>query len=442
MGFFLIDLLEGSKKSLLGMEKAAIGWVVGFGVQSLYMFLIGMLGIRLNFLSCSALIWLIIAIGLIRFIPRRLKRPPRKIAVDWRFSWRTVGLTLLTLLIAWKVVLSFAAAVQKPTYFDDSVSIWNYKAKVFYNNRALVLNPDNPDFLGGLVQKYPPGIPLFKAWIAICSGQWGEGGANLITWLFFLSLIGIAYANYRVRCSAAQSLLLTYILISIPLLTFHTLFAYVDLIIVASLFASVAYLYRWIQTRKKIFLVISALIIAQGVFSKDEGLVLMVTGVLLPLGLYLILEVRRFMKMLKFFSLFLGLVAIWAFPWYAVKIAEGFPISLPPEYRRLVFHPEVLPMIKNALFLSGNFNILFLVAFISIAVNIKKIILSSLRYPAVAWAGAFSMTIYPFIFSPFFEFTGTAFNRAALTSAPLLVFLTCLIWLDILNPDEKIVLSR
>lgn len=428
MGLIIVDLLEGKKKLFGKIEKVGISFMVGYGVQVLYIFFIGLFRIKFTFLSCSLLIWLVLIIGLIRL--KRKMRPGIR-GRDSRkpvLNWKTVVLTIILLLILWKYFFSFAGAFLNSSYFDDTVSIWNYKAKVFYTHRSLILQSDHVDFLGGRVQKYPPGIPLFKTWISICLGEWREWAVNLITFSFFASLGLIAYGNFRFRYPHGLSLIMTYIIISVPLLGLHSFFAHVDMIIGISLFTGVAYLYRWMQTGGTAFLVVSAMLIGAGVFTKDEGLILMVVGSLPPLGLYLFMRVREIKKMLYLAGLFIGVVMIWTIPWYLTKIIYGFPISLPPEYRRLEFHPEVFRMMVHYIFSSGNYNILFPVSFVTMLFGAKIIITSSLRYIFISWLGVFLMTVYPFIFSPFAEFMGTAFSRAILTSVPLLTFAVCLVW--------------
>jgi dolichyl-phosphate-mannose-protein mannosyltransferase len=429
MGVIIVDLLEGKQKLFIKTEKVGLGFMVGYGIQALYIFFLGLFRIQFTFLSCSLLIWVILLIGLIR-----LKNKKRLLRIEERserrpvLNWKTAVISAIILLILWKYLFSFAGAFLNPSYFDDTVSIWNYKAKVFYAHRSLVLQTGHVDFLGGLVQKYPPGIPLFKAWISICLGGWHEWAVNLITFSFFASLGLIAYGNFRCRYPRGWSLIMTYIISSVPLLGFHSFFAHVDMMIGISLFAGGAYLYRWIETEKINFLVISAILIGSGVFIKDEGLILMVTGFFPPLLLYLLIKVRDVKKILSFAALVLGVVIIWTLPWYLTKVIYGFPISLPPEYRRLEFHPEVFRMMIYYIFSSGNYNILFPTAFITMFLGAKIIITSSLRYIFLAWLGVFLMTIYPFVFSPFFEFMGTAFGRAVVTSVPLLAFGVCLVW--------------
>ena len=428
MGIVIVDLLEGKKTLLIKMEKAGLGFMVGYGVQVLYIFFLGLLRVEFTFLSCSLLIWIFLLIGLIRLIKKSRLRQKEKPGKKPAFNWKVAALSVILLLILWKYLFSLSGAFLNSSYFDDTVSIWNYKAKVFYTHRSLISQPENIDFFGGRVQKYPPGIPLFKAWVGICLDGWHEWAINLITFSFFASMGLIAYGNFRCRFPSGWSLIMTYIILSVPLLVFHSFFAHVDIIIGISLFSGFAYLYRWMRGGETTFLVISAMLIGLGVFTKDEGLILVVTGFIPPLLLYLFINMKDIKKNLYFAGLFLGVVMVWTLPWYLTKIIYGFPISLPPEYCRLEFHPEVFKMIVYYIFSSGNYNILFPVAFLTMFLGAKTIITTSLRYIFLSWLGIFLMTIYPFIFSPFSEFIGTAFGRAVLTSVPLLTFAICLVW--------------
>jgi hypothetical protein len=426
IGATLLDLIDRRPGTILSFgEKLSCGFLIGFGIQSLYVFFLGVLRIRFTLLSCSLLGWLVLAGWAVLTISKRDQKnegvkPRSRFGGKGNLKFITI---ILATLITVKLAMSLFAALSKPAYFDDTVSIWNYRAKVFYLRQSLVLDPRDGDFLGGRVQKYPPGVPLFKAWVAFCRGRWEEGEVNLITFFCYLSLAGIVFFNFRRILEPPWDLALTLVAISIPLLSFHALFAYVDIIIVTCLFAGVAYLYQWVVGRKNIFLLLSALLIAPSLFTKDEGLVLTATGVIPPLFLCLFLKRKSLPAPGKALLAYLGILAVWGLPWYLTKIAYGFPISLPPEYRRFEFHPEVLPGIGHYLFASGNFNILYTAAFLLIVLNARKMIHHPLRYPALAWGGIFIATVYPFIFSPFSEFLGTAFGRAILNSTPLLVFL-------------------
>lgn len=231
IGTVIIDLIEGSKKLFLAGEKIALGFIVGVGCQALYMFFLGLLGIRFSLVICSLPTCVAFAVGFWRLkskYPRGLgiKSPAGFVSI-----FRQAGMRILLILILWKASMSFVGAIIKPTYFDDTISTWNCKAKVFYHNRSLVVDPRNPDFLGGSMQRYPPGIPLFKAWVSLCLDKWSEGAVNLITFFYFLAIPLIAYANFRSRLSPPWALAMSYLILSMPLLTFHSLFAYMDIII-------------------------------------------------------------------------------------------------------------------------------------------------------------------------------------------------------------------
>jgi hypothetical protein len=433
VGVVLIDLIEGSKKLFFIGEKIALGFVVGVGCQALYMFFLGLLGIRLSFAICSLPACVAFAVGFWRLKSKYTGALGIKSQAGSVSIFRKAVVRILLVLILWKVSMSFVGAIVKPAYFDDTVSTWNYKAKVFYYNRSLVLGPGNPDFLGGSMQRYPPGIPLFKAWVGLCLGGWSEGAVNLITFFYFLAIPFIAYANFRSRLSPPWALAMSYVILSVPLLTFHSLFAHVDIIMALVFFASVAYLLRWIETGEKAYLVVSALMIAQGIFVKDEGLILLATGVLPPMALYLFSARKKTPGVFKSGLVFLSVVSIWMIPWNLVKIAYAIPITLPGE--SFEYHPAVFYWIGHYLFVSGNFNILFPVALLTIALGWRKIISSPMRYVALALGGVYLTIFYLFVFTTYAWHTGTNFNRAVLETAPLLIFLLSMVWSDFIRPS-------
>lgn len=439
IGTVLIDLIEGSKKLFLTWEKAALGFVSGVGCQALYMFFLGLLGIRFSLASCSLPACVAFAAGFWRLRSKRpgvrgMKSQPGSVSFLGKTAMRIV-----LILIVWKMSMSFVGAIIKPSYFDDTVSMWNCKAKVFYYNRSLVTDPKNPDFLGSGIQKYlkchPPGIPLFKAWVCLCLGRWSESAVNLITPFYFLALLFVAYANFRSRISPPWALAMSYVVLSVPLLAFHSLFAYMEIIMALVFFAGVAYLLRWIETGENAYLVVSALMIAQGVFVKDEGLILLAAGVLPPMALYLFSARERAPWAFKSALLFLSVASIWTIPWNLLKIAYAIPITLPGQ--SFEFHPEVCRIIGYYLFESGNFSVLFPVALLTIAVGWRRIISGSMRYVALALVCVFFAIGCLFIFTTYAGQTGTNFNRAVLETVPLLLFLLSMVWSDFIRSLEN-----
>ena len=95
MGIVIVDLLEGKKTLLIKMEKAGLGFMVGYGVQVLYIFFLGLLKVEFTFLSCSLLIWIFLLIGLIRLIKKSRLRQKEKPGKKPAFNWKVAALSVI-----------------------------------------------------------------------------------------------------------------------------------------------------------------------------------------------------------------------------------------------------------------------------------------------------------------------------------------------------------
>ena len=184
IGVILISWIEQGKQIFSGLEKLALGFPLGSGLISFYLFYLGILRIPFTFWTASAIFWPFLLLGIYIWWKRGIKKLihfSRPIIFSETRGWKRYLLIFLFVVLLCKICFAFFNIMVHPTYFDDSVTFWNYKAKVFYYQQALVLDNDHPDFLGGRNPHYPNYNPLFKTWVVICNGYWSEKAANLNT---------------------------------------------------------------------------------------------------------------------------------------------------------------------------------------------------------------------------------------------------------------------
>lgn len=426
VGFVGITLLDKKRGGLALTEKLALSYALGTGFLSFYMFYLGLLRIRFTRGSVAILFGLAVLTFFLIIKKRGFKNVlvpvPRR-----QFGRLSSGAKILVLglsaLLLWKVIFIGFMILSKPTYFDDSVSNYNYKAKNFYYNRALVLNPDHPDFLGGHEPRYPDMNPLFKTWVSLCLGEWKEYAVNLNTLFYFLALGLIMYHNLARIISPSISLIFTYLLLSIPLLTFHAGFAHMDLIVSFYSFGGLVYLFRWIREKDRFAFLISALLFGVGISAKDEVIGLFIGGALPVLILYQLIQHIKLWKILRTTGIYLGIVLFLNIPWFVVKKVYNLASGPPENYRKFEFHPEAFSILGSYMFSSGNFNILWTVFFCTLIFSYSTICRTELKYILVSLSGSSMIILGLFIFTPFFEFLriGTTINRALLSLLPIII---------------------
>lgn len=426
LGVSILVLLARGRRQFGVFEATALGFALGTGLLTFYMFFLGLLGVRYTLFVCTAPIWPLLIWAAL--VTRRHgwcvghEGPPLWAGRSWPAR---LGLALLVLILVWKVAMSAFTAAVGPTYFDDSVSIWNYKAKVFYEHGGLVLDRSHPDFFGGHTPKYPNGIPLFKAWLALCRGGWQEEGVNVVNVVVYLCIGILLFHNVRLRAPPWLALVVAYVGMSVPLLAFHAGFGYVDMIVGFYLMGGMIYLCRWVEREQVSCVVVAALLFATAGWVKDEALYLFVGGVvpaLVAVGLAH-RSLRR--RLLIGAALLTGAVLLLLGPWLVCKLIFDFPVAVVgEEYYRLEWHPEAFGIMAHQLFSMGNFNIFWIVYLVILAVSpvvmrgsgTAFLVVSNVLLLCLAWG--------PFFFTPLFKWLpgGSTSLRAMLTLLPTLVF--------------------
>ncbi len=425
IGYCLIVLLERGKVQLAAGERWALGFALGSGVLTYFMFYLGFLGLPLTFWTSSAAFWpCLLLAGLTR--RRRagkvegLPLQPGALS-DQGKSGRYLAIFLGVLLAGKLASISYTIAVS-PTYFDDSVSFWNLKGKVYYHHKSIILDESHPDFLGAKNPHYPNGIPLFKTWIGLSLNRWSDRLVNSNTFFYYLCLGLVFYYCLRPFLSTAVAFPLTYGLLSLPLLVFSAGFAYFDIVIGLYFLGATAYLYRWIREERTIYLILSASFGAVGLGVKEEMMVLGAAGAIPLLFLGQMAKGWKIIRIMKNSLLWLSIVLLPNIPWFWLKWSRSIMLGLAPQDRAPEFHPETFRAFGHYLFDAGNFNIFWMV-FLPILLSGFFFIQRkefSILYPSVLLTLA--VTAAPFVFSSFSKYVGNTASRAFMTGMPMLFF--------------------
>ncbi len=410
-------------------ERAVVAFSLGLGLQTMYIFCLGLLGVRFSFFSCSAPVWPALLILGLKLKTRRARysvsSPVRETA---GFKRREKWLAwLVILLLAGKIFFNGFIATSSPAYFDDSVTIWNYKARVFYHHRGLVKDPEHPDFFGGNAPKYPNAVPLFKAWIAVATGGWREWTVNSVSPVIYLLSGLLIYFGLRRFRPPFLSLAGAYLLMSLPLFAFHGAFIHVDNYIGVYLLGGVIYLYRWMRERRTGLLLVAAGFFAVGGWIKDEGLILFAGGALLPLAIFLF----RHPGSWKRGWILPATAVLFILPWLAAEFVFRFPVAVvDSEYFRLEFHPEAFVLLKRFFLETGNYNIFWVLYPLSLLMLVRVARKEKIVYPVLINLFTLAAALGPFIFTPLFKWLGpgTTINRAMLMVVPSLIWTTVMIW--------------
>ena len=189
-------------------------------------------------------------------------------ALEWT-SLAVVGLC---------IVIVFADAFSQPLLAFDARAIWAFKAKVLYFEQGIY----NEAFLDAdrlhAKTRYPQLIPLAETFIASASGGFNEQAFKLLFPCFYVSLILLVGSELSRAFNGRYALLSTSLFASLPVFTIYAnggaASGYADLPLAFYVTALTIRLFRGLQEGSSGNLRLALLFTSLTVFTKTEGLAL------------------------------------------------------------------------------------------------------------------------------------------------------------------------
>ena len=376
VGWLLVTIAEYPRTVLFRLERWVLGFVMGSGVMTLLSFvasayaglpltLAALLSLHTGVLVALAPCWLLL---------RRSSESVSPVAPpSGRGSAASrIATALLGLWTAAKIALTgIAFLFVVPTYIDDSYTIWNLRAKVFYVAQAFTLDlpGESADALQSGANSYPPSLPLAKTWLAALAGRWSEPLINGIHLVWYLAALALCYTLLRRCLSTGWSLVGVYILASLPLYLIQGTNAYADVFLSVHILAAVGLLFHALRAQdrheRRVLLTLSGVITALMAFTKNEGLLLYLVPLLILQGFCLAGlsatgELRRsdLRAILLCWGAALLLVLV---PWLGFKVLHGlaFGNRQSAAHIGIGWQPGVVRTIVGSLFGEGNWSLFF-----------------------------------------------------------------------------------
>ncbi|MCU0641436.1 MAG: glycosyltransferase family 39 protein [Candidatus Margulisbacteria bacterium] len=435
-GLIVITFLTPDN-DLQPLEALAVSYGAGFALISLLLFLMGLFFIPLTVLNILAAVALLLAYPFYicltrrqifaRLVPAGLK------GVFARLKWHDY---LLILLITIRLLLVFYQAVVRPVEDIDSIAYRMMEAKIFYTEKSLSLNTHPGYFIGPSSRKnYPLNIPIFASWVYSALGTWDDAIVQIIFPAFLLAFAVAFYYLMRRLTSRSASLFSVYLLLSLPLLIYHAATSYIDAVVGFYYCTSFLYLLLFIRDRRPAHFIVSALLAGGAVWTKSEGLPLVISN-LLVLSYFLVYLDNSAVRQ-KLFRLGQYAAAVLAFllPWHAFQFI--YRAQMPasgevPVFSQIFNYYDRIPTIiefyfRKALFY-GNWNIAWFVFLVVLLVSV-----AARKLRREQWLVLFAIILALASFGSVYCLTdnwqslleGTVQNRNALTFTPLVVYFIC-----------------
>lgn len=339
LGWISLLLLERTNPVLGKTERWFFSMILGPTLFALIVFLPHVLGMTALTLSGFLIPSVIVSVILIITAIVTQSFSKRNIVPDFAPSiplpqWMKVGILLLTIWTAIKILAGSYDLVSVPTYWDDSFNNWNMRGKMFYLSEKLVLEIPVGN---GIVQSatgvssYPVTVPLLKTWLSVLRGSWEEPLVNSLHLIWFIGLLGSFYFGLRRRLSPMLSLFGVYLLVSLPLLLIQATNPYADVFMAAHVLLPIICLFAVAETQDQekmtTWVKLFGFSLGLMIFTKNEASVLY-APIMTILFVWILLTKKKSSmlsaeQVRKTFALFALLAILFAAPWLLFKWMHG-----------------------------------------------------------------------------------------------------------------------
>jgi len=427
LGYVFLCAVAPKKEVISPLEKLALSFLIGAGILTLEMFLLGAFKIKLDLVNIISASLAIIA------IPAFVALRAGSISFNLRMNLKIESFKLQELLILAMILVRALFVIYedllKPVIGCDAFANWSLRAKVFFFESGLSLDPGSNYFAGGGHAFYPINMPLMETWVLNVLGYWNDALFKIIFALFFLSLLMVFYCSIRRSSSRFISLFSTYLLSTLPLLVYHSTIEYADLLLCVYFTASVLFLLNYFESNDPVHLYISAVLAGIGTWTKSEGMPLLLINLLVIYIFYLRSANRPKTYIINMVNYFL-VAMIFKVPWSIFNLAYHIPknvwqkIEYTKAFENLYRIPVIIEYFYKRMLFFGNWNIAWFVFMIVLILSLKKLGKVKHFYSLMFIFLVMSAFAFLYYITPSYAWLldGTTVNRNTLIVMPLVIF--------------------
>ena len=160
LGYVFLCAVAPKKEVISPLEKLALSFLIGAGILTLEMFLLGAFKIKLDLVNIISASLAIIAIP--AFVALRAGSISFNLRMDLKIeSFKLHELLILAMILA-RALFVIYEDLLKPVIGCDAFANWSLRAKVFFFESGLSLDPGSNYFAGGVHTFYPINVPLME----------------------------------------------------------------------------------------------------------------------------------------------------------------------------------------------------------------------------------------------------------------------------------------
>ena len=371
IGYVIVELILKKLEIFSMLELFAITFGVGCAVVVLEMFFMSSLKIRFTILNILVFQIPLYILAMHRFFKKghtpfgNIKKP--------KFSIIEI---IFILFIVFNICYVLLVAISTPFTAWDTWTHWGYKAKIFFSKRTI----DNHIFRkvgeGGCYNPdYPLLIPLLESYIWIFLGNLYEPYAKLLGVLYYVCILIIFYFGLKKIYKRSFALGFTLVLSSLPGISLLAPIGYADVPMGFYITAAVIYIWLYLKDKDFSYLLLGALFLGIGMWTKKEGISQWFAVVSSIIFLRFIKQIDLSKKSIIFL---IALPLILILPWIIFRISHGltkFAYYDPVEPFSLL-EPKRLPMILSLLVQQlidvWQWNLLWIIFIITLFISFRR----------------------------------------------------------------------
>jgi len=378
LGYFVLRLLLQTQTMSM-IPQLALSYGLGFGLLSQWMLILGICEIPISFgiiagplIILSILLWLVKKISMRKQMLKsgNILFSDNQDPVTGNSQWKKMFCYSSVLYISFILLYVFWRSLNVPMQSWDAVATIAYKAKIFFFDQSIHhLNlPQAP---------YPLFVPFIESWIAFCLARWDDVLVKIIFPLAFSSYLVLHYYFLKSTTNKIWALGGLCLLLSSPFVVYHATIAYREIFLMYYNCTSIILLLLWNRHKNDTWLILAALFSGFTTFVKLEGTsYLLIHTCLLLLILFKnnTLTLNNKFKKLLIFAIPSYLLCL---PFHIYKIHLNLSgmadrTNLVASWGHFQRIPGILYDFFWNIFLSGNWNITWIILLISLISYKKK----------------------------------------------------------------------
>lgn len=316
-GYFLLGALRLPSSSTTSLREE---FPTHFGIGAGILYLIFLAGGGFGRIPLISFHLYLAAVGLLWFF-RRIPEPPRERKHDNSGRIDTRNL-LLSGVLATFLLSIVAMTLFLPLIDWEARILWALKARILTADPTLASTAFRDPYLLHVHPRYPLLVPFLASWLGRNQGSFLEWQYQILIGAFALLTVWQLHRTLRLRANRPAALLLTIVMASTGAWLNAQFASKVEIVLVFFSLLAVDRMLRWLETRRRIDLILAGAFLSFGAMTKNEGLLLALCACLALFVVVLKEDGAR--KAIGPAALLSGVFLLLSAPWF------GHLLKIPP----------------------------------------------------------------------------------------------------------------